>query len=337
MSNEIYTDKIIPVSSRKISIDSGLNTTGDVAISESLTATNPETGTSGSLVFSSDFTKCLGSSISGLALSNGTDTEHDITIASGYCIDSTGTYVLRLTSPITKQLDAAWTNGTNAGGMQVGSTISATTEYFAWIIRRDSDGTTDVVWSPSSTAPTLPSGYTYKRLLRGIRTNSSSNIVNSQWLITDVVNDRSATMFVSYEVAAGGYGGTATSGFYRTRPLNTVRHNEIPEASLSSNQVILPAGLYKIMATGSMYNVNFYHHRWYNVSDSVSTVLALSGFSSTSINDNSPMVGSFYISAQKTFEFQYYCSVGRTTDGLGTTGGSVATEIYSQIKIEKVG
>lgn len=97
MSNEIYTDKIIPVSSRKISIDSGLNITGDAAISGSLTATNPETGTSGSLVFSSDFTKCLGSSISGLALSNSSgDLDHDITVAAGYCIDSTGTYILSI-------------------------------------------------------------------------------------------------------------------------------------------------------------------------------------------------------------------------------------------------
>src|SRR5210317_1008709 len=48
----------------------------------------------------------LGKYITGLEISNGTDTEHDINIAPGFCKDSTGNHLLELTSGLTKQLDA---------------------------------------------------------------------------------------------------------------------------------------------------------------------------------------------------------------------------------------
>ena len=59
--------------------------------------------------------------IAGLEISNGTDTDHDIDIATGRCKDSTGAYDLILSSGLTKQIDAAWSAGDDAGGLDTGS------------------------------------------------------------------------------------------------------------------------------------------------------------------------------------------------------------------------
>lgn len=114
--------------------------------------------------------------ISGLLLSNnGTDANNNIDISVGEAADSTGTYLIKLTSAITKQLDAAWVAGTNAGGLDTGSK-AASTWYHVWLIRKDSDGSADVLFSTSVSSPTMPSGYTYKRLIGSVHTSAASNI-----------------------------------------------------------------------------------------------------------------------------------------------------------------
>jgi hypothetical protein len=115
--------------------------------------------------------------IQGLNISNGTDTDHDIDIAAGRCKDSTGVYDLITSTGLTKQIDATWAAGTNAGGLDTG-TVANSTWYYIWSIRKDSDGSTDVLFSTSATSPTMPSGYTYKRRIRGaVLTNGSANIL----------------------------------------------------------------------------------------------------------------------------------------------------------------
>ena len=114
--------------------------------------------------------------IDGLTLSNAADTEHDITIAAGAARDSTDAYTLGLAAAITKQIDAAWAAGTNAGGLDTGS-VGNNTWYHVWLIRKDSDGTIDALFSTSATAPTMPAGYTYKRRIGSVLTNGSANII----------------------------------------------------------------------------------------------------------------------------------------------------------------
>ena len=62
-----------------------------------------------------------------------------------------------------------------AGGLDTGSEAS-NTWYYAWIIAR-ADGTKSGVFSTSSSAPTMPSGYTYKALVGAVRNDGSSNLL----------------------------------------------------------------------------------------------------------------------------------------------------------------
>jgi hypothetical protein len=115
--------------------------------------------------------------IDGLILSNDAgDVDHDIAIAVGSARDSTNVISLVLPSIITKQIDASWAAGTSAGGMDTGSVATSQT-YYQYLIRKDSDASIDALFSLSATAPTMPAGYTYKRRIMTIRTDSSSKII----------------------------------------------------------------------------------------------------------------------------------------------------------------
>jgi hypothetical protein len=94
---------------------------------------------------------------------NGSDATNDIDIAAGSCADATGVYQMTLASTLTKQLDAAWAVGTNAGGLDTGSIGNS--DYYIWLIARSDTGVVDALYSLSSTAPTMPANYDYKRLI----------------------------------------------------------------------------------------------------------------------------------------------------------------------------
>lgn len=101
--------------------------------------------------------------IYGLTYSNnGADATNDIDIAAGGCVDSTGVDVITVAA-LTKQSDAAWAVGTNAGGLDTGAVGNS--DYYIWAIKRVDTGVTDILYSLSSTAPTMPANYTLKRLI----------------------------------------------------------------------------------------------------------------------------------------------------------------------------
>ena len=60
---------------------------------------------------------------------NSTDPDHDVDIASGWARDAADSEDMILLSALTKQIDAPWAVGTNAGGLDTGS-LSANTLYF---------------------------------------------------------------------------------------------------------------------------------------------------------------------------------------------------------------
>lgn len=111
----------------------------------------------------------------GLAISNNSlDTANDIDIATGtYTLGGVAAFNL---ATLTKRLDAAWALGTGQGGLDTGAK-AATSTYHVHVIRRQSDGVTDALFSLSATAPTLPVGWDLMGRVGSIRTNGSSNIV----------------------------------------------------------------------------------------------------------------------------------------------------------------
>jgi hypothetical protein len=118
-----------------------------------------------------------GASVQGFQMVQAADTDHDVTFGAGFAVDSTFAYALRTTTSMTKRIDAAWAVGDAAGGLDTGA-VGNNLFYYHWIIRKDSDGSIDHLWSLSTSAPTMPAGYTYKRMSGwSVRTDGSANII----------------------------------------------------------------------------------------------------------------------------------------------------------------
>lgn len=124
--------------------------------------------------------------INGLTYQNAAgDATNDVTVAIGSAMDASGAKLLVLGTSLTKRLDAAWAVGDGQGGLDTGSI--ADTDYYIWLIHRADTGVTDVLFSTSATAPTMPANYNYKRLIGWFKRASSAIVA-----------------FKTYEIAGGG-------------------------------------------------------------------------------------------------------------------------------------
>lgn len=102
--------------------------------------------------------------ISGLTYANNVaDATNDIDIAAGSCRDATNAMDLVLAATLTKQSDVAWAVGSGNGGLDTGAV--GNNDYYIWLIKRSDTGVVDALFSLSSTAPTMPASYDYKRLI----------------------------------------------------------------------------------------------------------------------------------------------------------------------------
>lgn len=100
----------------------------------------------------------------------------------------------------TVNLTAAITSS-GANGLDTGTEASGTW-YYIWVIAK-ADGTVASLLSTSATAPTLPSGYTYKALVSIVRNDGSSNFV-------DFKQNGNIYSYVSWQSIASGNVGTGS-------------------------------------------------------------------------------------------------------------------------------
>jgi hypothetical protein len=109
------------------------------------------------------YVAALNKGIYGLTYANNSgDATNDLDIAAGGAMDATGAYWMT-GAALTKQSDVAWAVGTAAGGLDTGAVGNS--DYYIWLIARSDTGVVDVLFSLSSTAPTMPTNYDFKRLV----------------------------------------------------------------------------------------------------------------------------------------------------------------------------
>ena len=122
----------------------------------------------------------LNNHFTGFTMSNSSgDLDHDIEVQPGQCSNSTNEILINLLTAITKRIDASFTEGSAGGGLDTG-TVAASTTYHLHVIAKD-DGTTDVLFSTSATAPTLPTDYNVFRRIGMVETDTNSNIINGRF------------------------------------------------------------------------------------------------------------------------------------------------------------
>jgi hypothetical protein len=109
-----------------------------------------------------------------ITISNGTDVDHDIDFTAGNFNFDDGSGQAVATA-LTKQIDASWVAGDNAGGLDTG-TVAADTFYYCYVIHNPTTGVSDAIFTATYNSPTLPTGYTKKAYRGAILTDGSGNI-----------------------------------------------------------------------------------------------------------------------------------------------------------------
>lgn len=145
------------------------------------------------------------------------------------------------------------------------------------------------------------------------------------------------TYIAQDQKTSGTAGGSATSGSWQTRTLNTEVRNAIAGASLASSQITLPAGTYYAEWSSPGYNIDSHQTRLKNATDN--TVLAY-GETAEAANGVAMMTrsrgsGYFTITSSKAIQVEHRCATSITTDGFGFPSGFGNIEVYTEIRIWK--
>jgi len=144
------------------------------------------------------------------------------------------------------------------------------------------------------------------------------------------------TLHIQKQAASGVSGGAGTAGAYNTRPLDTIIKNTITGASLTSNQITLPAGTYKIWAYISTYSAGSTRTRLRNITDSSNTLLGLSEYSNTGSpgSASQALIGAFTLTSTKVLELQQWIQFSQGSN-LGIAVSSGDNEVFANVLIVK--
>jgi hypothetical protein len=152
----------------------------------------------------------------------------------------------------TLQSSGAWTAGTNQNGLDTGARANSTWYYIFQIVK-NSDNTSDILYSLSRTAPTVPSGYTLVAWIGRIRTNASGNIDQNQYAIK--TNFGQLHHYRNPNFASG----TTTIPFDNTTPQNTegtefMTTNFVPIKAFS--KIEIDCNMFVAISAGNVANLN---------------------------------------------------------------------------------
>jgi hypothetical protein len=144
-------------------------------------------------------------------------------------------------------------------------------------------------------------------------------------------------MQVRDERTSGGTPPQLPASVWNTRELNTVKVNEIPGSSLSTNQITLPAGSYRIRAACMQYRGANGKTRLY---DTTGTVTLVDGFtvycdSANFSTEAMPLEGEFTLSQTSVLELQHWLNSSTGGNAGTSTAGPGEQEVFVDIVIEQ--
>jgi hypothetical protein len=131
-------------------------------------------------------------------------------------------------------------------------------------------------------------------------------------------------------------GGNFTSGGWRTRVLNTIQSDTAGIAGLVSNQVTLPSGTYRCVASAPAFTVSVHQARLQNITDATTILLGTSeAAAGTQVQSRSVVVGQFILSGTKVIELQHQCNTTNGTNGFGIAA-NFGIEVYAVVEFWKI-
>jgi len=131
--------------------------------------------------------------------SNASNPTYQVDINSGLVGADDGSVIMEVSSPITVDITASGANGLDTGSE------ASSTWYYLYLIYNPTTDTVAGLFSVSSTSPTMPSGYTKKRLVSARYNDASSNFIAFVQYNGEVFNNS------YFGVLVGGTAGSYTS------------------------------------------------------------------------------------------------------------------------------
>lgn len=134
-------------------------------------------------------------------------------------------------------------------------------------------------------------------------------------------------------------GGSFSAGAWRTRDLNTIVADTAGIAVLASNQITLPAGLYRCAIQVPGYGVNDHVARLQNISTASTIVEGTGGRSSGSSSYEASWIRYYFrLANTSVLEVQHQCETNNLTDGFGRASNFTTDfEHYTVAEFWKVG
>ncbi len=139
------------------------------------------------------------------------------------------------------------------------------------------------------------------------------------------------------EKPSGTDGGTFTQAVWQTRDLNVEVNDDGGHASLSSNQITLAAGTYRVKAHAPAFDVAFHKSKLRNITDAIDIIIGTSELATNTGSDQcrSFLDGEFTIVVPKVIELQHQCLSTHATQGFGFANSLGVVEVYSVIEFRR--
>ena len=116
--------------------------------------------------------------IQGLTLANNaTDATNDIDISVGSAMDSTNVLQMNLSSAFVKQIDAAFAEGTAAGGRDSSDNLTGAKWFHVYLIGDTTSNKSPDIFISTSTTPTPPTGWDVYRRIGSILWDGSAIVL----------------------------------------------------------------------------------------------------------------------------------------------------------------
>ena len=144
-------------------------------------------------------------------------------------------------------------------------------------------------------------------------------------------------LHVQDEKSTGVHGGTFVAEGWRTRDLNTIKNNTITNASVNSNQVTLPPGIYWIEGSAPAHGVWNHQARLYDITNSKVLLVGTSEFTSdwSFVTTSSTFYGKVVLEEETVIELQHYSTVTTANTGFGYGSSFDVPCVYSTLTIRR--